>query len=432
MVRSTPIVADPPRPTKGQTMNSREERGIVIAALCKLNKDGDEWIVPSQSKSERMYRVNPATGSCTCPDHTENGGGTGFKCKHTWAVEFVMKREVASDGTVTETKSFTFTEKKVYKRDWPAFNAAQSVEKDRFQELLSDLLRGVPEPVHNARGQKPHTLRDTLFAMVFKVYSTMSARRFSSDLREAHNRGHLSREIPGMKTTAFMEDETLTPILKQLIGQSALPLKSVETDFAIDSSGFGTSRYETWTDHKYGVTRRRCMWVKCHIASGVRTNVVTAIRILDKDAADSPQFVPLVKETAREFTIGEVSADKAYLSLENFEAVAECGGEAFIAFKANTTGGVGGLFAKMFHYFQFKQDEYLAHYHKRSNVETTFSMVKRKYGDAVRSKTDAAMVNEVLCKFLCHNLCVLIQEQHELGIEAVFWKEPAGAQALAV
>ena len=93
-------------------------------------------------------------------------------------------------------------------------------------------------------------------------------------------------------------------------------------------------------------------------------------------------------------------------SLENFEAVAECGGTAFIAFKANATGGVGGMFEKMFHYFQFKQEEYMQHYHQRRNVESTFSMVKRKFGDAVRSKTDVAMVNEVLCKFLCHNLCV--------------------------
>ncbi len=57
-------------------------------------------------------------------------------------------------------------------------------------------------------------------------------------------------------------------------------------------------------------------------------------------------------------------------------------------------------------------------------------MVKRKFGDAVRSKTDTAMVNEVLCKFLCHNLCVLIQEQHELGIDPVFWKdEPTPVEA---
>lgn len=60
--------------------------------------------------------------------------------------------------------------------------------------------------------------------------------------------------------------------------------------------------------------------------------------------------------------------------------------------------------------------------HKRSNVESTFSMMKRKFGDSIRSKTDVAMVNEVLCKVLCHNLVALIHEMYELGIEPVFWK----------
>ena len=39
------------------------------------------------------------------------------------------------------------------------------------------------------------------------------------------------------------------------------------------------------------------------------------------------------------------------------------------------------------------------------------------------SETDTAMVNEVLCKLLCHNLCCLIQRQEELGIVPVFWKD---------
>jgi hypothetical protein len=98
-----------------------------------------------------------------------------------------------------------------------------------------------------------------------------------------------------------------------------------------------------------------------------------------------------------------------------------------IAFKANTTGAVGRLFAKMFSYFKYRQEDFMKHYHKRSNVESTFSSVKRKFGDSVRSKTDTAMVNEVLCKLLCHNLCCLIQEQCELGIEPVFWPEDGKA-----
>ena len=42
-------------------------------------------------------------------------------------------------------------------------------------------------------------------------------------------------------------------------------------------------------------------------------------------------------------------------------------------------------------------------------------MIKAKFRDHVRSKTPVAMVNEVLCKIICHNICVLIQESHELG-----------------
>ncbi len=34
--------------------------------------------------------------------------------------------------------------------------------------------------------------------------------------------------------------------------------------------------------------------------------------------------------------------------------------------------------------------------------------------------TPTAQVNEVLCKILCHNICVLIQSIYELGIEPVF------------
>ncbi len=75
----------------------------------------------------------------------------------------------------------------------------------------------------------------------------------------------------------------------------------------------------------------------------------------------------------------------------------------------------------MFGYFMFRREDFIAHYHKRSNVETTFSMIKRKFGHALRSKTETAQVNETFAKVLCHNLVGLIHEMYELGIEPVFW-----------
>ncbi len=410
----------------------RKQRGQVIAETGKLEKRHDNWYVPSQTGSGRyVVRLDPDFPTCTCPDWELRQ----MRCKHIFAVEYTVQKKANADGTTTVTETLTVSatvqKKATYKQCWPAYNAAQSVEKNRLQVLLCDLLRGVVEPERTCRGRKPHTVRDSLFAMVFKVYGTLSSRRFSSDLREAHERGHLSRSIPGLKLPQFFENEEFTPILKQLIHVSSLPLRAVETDFAIDSSGFSSSKFDRWFDEKWGTMRSKAVWVKVHIASGVKTNIVTAVRILDKDSNDSPQFAPLVRETADGFTIGEVSADKAYSSYANFETVAGCGGTGFIAFKDNATGAGGGHFEKAFHYFRFKRDEYLQHYHKRSNVESTVSMVKRKFGDAVRSKTDTAMVNESLCKLLAHNLCCLIQEEHELGIEPLFWSgETTHAQPL--
>lgn len=52
-------------------------------------------------------------------------------------------------------------------------------------------------------------------------------------------------------------------------------------------------------------------------------------------------------------------------------------------------------------------------------------MIKRKFGDAVRAKTDVAMRNEALAKILCHNICVTISAWYELGIEPEHWMPKA-------
>ncbi len=80
----------------------------------------------------------------------------------------------------------------------------------------------------------------------------------------------------------------------------------------------------------------------------------------------------------------------------------------------------------MFFYYSFRREEFMKHYHLRSNVESTFSMVKARFRDSVRSKTDVAMKNEVLCKSLCHNIVVVHLSAIELGIEPTIWPESQG------
>src|SRR5205814_5509766 len=132
-----------------------------------------------------------------------------------------------------------------------------------------------------------------------------SGRRFGSDLKDAHEKGYLLTLMNPVTIAAYLEDAALTPILQQLITRSSLPLGAVETVFAPDSTGFSTSRFVRWFDEKYGVTRSGRDWVEAHCMCGVKTHIVTAVIIDDRDAADCPRFKPLVEKTAEHFTVKE-------------------------------------------------------------------------------------------------------------------------------
>jgi transposase len=413
----------------------RQQRAIEIADRFRIVKSNEKWFVPSQSNAAKYAVVVDGTPRCTCPDYELRGG----ECKHILAVQIVVERERAVDGSVTVTETLKVTKRTTYPQNWPSYNLAQSVEKDHFQILLRDLCSGIVAERETGRGRPSLLLSDAIFAGAFKVYSTVSTRRFMSDLREAHERGLITR-IPQFNTIChYLNKPELTPILRGLVEQSSLPLKSVEVDFAADSSGFSTSRFYRWFDHKYGKERLQHDWVKVHIMCGVKTNIVTAVEIRGREQADSPMLPPLLDTTKRHFAISEVSADKGYLSYNNAHHITKAGAVPFIAFKNNSGPGDGvqrgrgkvQAWSEMYHYFMFKRSEFLQHYHKRSNVESTFSMMKRKFGDSVRSKTDTGMVNEVLCKVLCHNLVVLIHEMFELGIEPIFCTESQDVQQIA-
>jgi transposase len=399
----------------------RELKALELAARANIRFANGFWLVPSQSKPSISYRVTISPPSCECDDFVLRQPAP---CKHVRAAELVNERQGGTQAPAIDTD--TVPTKPKYPRDWPAIGRAFKVEKRRIQELARDLVSRLPERPRDPkrRGPKPHLVSDAVFSMILKVFCGLSSRRSHTDFEIAFEKGYTSKPIPGAKVTAFFEDDYFTPILKDLVAFSAWPLRPLETRFAIDSSGFSSSRYEDYFDYKHGsgTPRRRCTWVKCHIASGVSTHCVSAVRILDKDAGDCPEFIPLLKKTREGFVVTEVSADKAYASYDNFEEIAACGAQGYIAFKSNTTGAVGGHFEKAFHLFLANRDEYLGHYHQRSNVESTFSAVKRKFGHSVMSLTDTAMVNECLVKFICQNLTCIVQVQEKLGLVTAFWK----------
>jgi transposase len=251
-----------------------------------------------------------------------------------------------------------------------------------------------------------------------------------SDLRDAKARGYLSKLPSYNSLFDYLQMASLTPYLQELITLSSLPLKSVETTFAVDSTGFSPNRMR-WYDAKYGESAGSQLWVKIHLMCGTTTNIVTSAEASDGFAHDYPFYQPLLDKTAKAgFKMSEISADKGYIGDSNLVATVNHGAVPYIPFKSNAreqskTKPKSAVWVRMYHYYNLKRDEFLAHYHKRSNVETVFSMIKSKFGGQMRCKTPVAQMNEALCKVLAHNLCCVIQSVYELNINASFRTENA-------
>jgi transposase len=315
--------------------------------------------------------------------------------------------------------------KKTYGQNWPAYNRAQENEKADFMNLLRDLCSGLPE-VKQSRGRPKTPLPDILFCMLFTVYCRVSCRRIKTDLRIAKRDGLISR-VPSLASVLRgFEKAELQQILVQLILQSSRPLQSVEKTFAIDSTGFSTAGFGRWIDFRYGrmEPREKRRWIKAHLMCGVQTNIVTGVEVTDAYAGDALYFERLLDMTTENFQVVETIGDKAYSSLANFKYADSKRVRLITPFKVNAkpVHGTGDpLWTRLYHFYSLNKEWFNRRYHKRSNAESTNAMIKGKFGERLRSRTRKAQFNELLCKVLCHNICVTVHAYYELGIEPRFW-----------
>ncbi len=396
----------------------RQRRGLAISALTKIEPNQLGYKVPSQSGKGDYIVALGDMPFCTCPDFESRQD----RCKHIYAAEYTLEREIGANGSTTTADCVELAAAS----EWTIYNRAQTHEAERFSELLQALCEGIHNPPQET-GRPRLPLSDVVYSLASRAYSTKSGRRHASALREAEANGVIAKAPSYNSAFRYLENPDLTPLLKTLIEETAKPLAAVELDFAVDSSGFSTRTYTRWYDHKWGKERSRQTWVKTHVMCGVKTHVVTSVEATPTESADSKQLPYLLERTALTFDINEVSGDKAYSDHKNVHAIDDAGGTAFIPFRSNSTGQASSkhpydsLWHRMWAYYNYNRADFNAHYHKRSNVETVFSMIKTKFGGAVRAKSPVAQVNEVLCKILCHNICVLIQSIYELELEPTFW-----------
>src|SRR5206468_3829774 len=225
---------------------------------------------------------------------------------------------------------------------------------------LADLCRLIPQPPQQT-GRPRLPMADMAFAAVYKTYAGSSARRCTTDLRDAQAAGLIDKAPHFNSVLHYMRDTNLTTALRQLVEISSLPLRAVETQFAIDSSGFGTSNMRTWFSTKHGREVQEREWVKVHAMCGTSTHIITAAEVTGGNANDAPFLPQLVETTASNFpNVDEVSADKGYLTKNNAAVIEKHGAVPFIPFKSNSVEPPeGSAWARMYHLFAYQRDEFL-------------------------------------------------------------------------
>ena len=352
-----------------------------------------------------VYDEKSGQASCNCPDCMKHIGEFGWECKHILAVKIHVNNGKKARAESEEPK-----------RDWSSYNVAQMTEGEAFKVYLKQLSELADEladelaPKKNSKMGRPSLpLSELVFCAVMKVSSGLSSRRASVLSKNAEEENLIENNVHYNSVNKFMVREDVTPILRELVRLSASPLSSIEHDFAIDSSGFRLNQYGDWCTQKHDVKRAHD-FVKCHISSGVLSNIIADVVITPSSGegtADVKNFANLLEGTTGHFKVEQVSADKGYLSSANYTAAAKMHVEPFIMFKKNSKATGSSAWNKAFINAVNAPEEWLSNYHKRSNVESTFGALKERYGETLKSKTYTGQVNEILCKVIAYNISVV-------------------------
>jgi len=430
------------RPVPGgdwQIDAERAAKGRLIAATpgaIERVRD-DLFFVKSQSgPGSYRVRLGEKGPECSCADYASRG----LPCKHAASARYYLAKQTKLPLGESLSERIPIT----YPQAWAAYDQAQTEEVRLFDMLLRDLVAGIPEPERDTSkgGRPPIPLTDQLFCAVQKVYSHLSCRRARGLLGFAAERGQLLKARHYTISSEVLNKESLTPILQHLVTLSALPLAPLEQGFAPDSTGIQTTSFGAWREEKHG-EKREHVWLKAHALAGTKTHIVAAISVTGKDGADNPQFDPLIRQAAEAgLPLKEVFGDKAYSARANYALAEELGFDLYVPFRSNQTGRVtlhrgtaderarshSALWRKAFFFFQMHREEFEAKYHARSNVESVFSALKRKFGETLKSKNRTAQINELLAKVLAYNLTVLIHEVFEHGILPDFLSEQTTRQ----
>lgn len=164
---------------------------------------------------------------------------------------------------------------------------------------------------------------------------------------------------------------------------------------------------------KKEITKGECD--KVHLAVCADLLLILNWRITNGKKHDCPYFVILLAPFK---VLGNVMADKGYLSRRNFQFVFDRLGNLFIPFKKgkkkSSTGKAKGYPAwkLAFSFWKTMNGIYMFIYHQRSRIESVNSALKKRYGDKLNCKSARMRRREMSLRIIAYNIRIMICNQY--------------------
>jgi hypothetical protein len=182
---------------------------------------------------------------------------------------------------------------------------------------------------------------------------------------------------------------------------------------AIDSTGLectAASGYFVKRRHRVTLPWKTVVYhryPKLGVVCDTSCHFILSIRVGRGPRPDVDELVPLLTDAMKSMLIESLSADAGYDSEANHRFARErCGARTLIPAKHGrpTDKPASGRYRRL---MQTRFDE--TKYHRRAQVETVISMIKRRQGNHVRSRTYQAQCRDLRLMALTHNVMILLR-----------------------